>query len=189
MDSGRYVEAREDLNRALELNPSSHVDRYNLIILNAIEGKHDDLLDEVNAFVTDTPDRVLPLLCRVEIQLFMNNYTAAEVDIDAAKNIAPKEATVLFLQGHFYFIQQEYAQAHESYQAALKLNPYSAMVMGGVAIAYLKLENHDEAIRMWKQAIVYDRRYTNIEWLTNANSLFPTIAEASVELAQLVEKQ
>lgn len=63
------------------------------------------------------------------------------------------EEDVKYYLGRLYFQEKDYIKAIETYKEGLAFNPWSAILLYELGLAYLRLNNKKRALDYWRKAL------------------------------------
>jgi tetratricopeptide (TPR) repeat protein len=150
---GRYKQAIEDFNRAIEIKPR-HEKTYNNRG-NAYQtlGGYRQAIDDFNKAIEVKPDFPEAYNNRGNAYLFLGNYKKAIEDMNKAIEIKPDYATAYNSRGNACQALGNYHQAIEDYGRAIENKPRYAEAYYNRGTAYNKLGNYQRAIEDLNRAI------------------------------------
>lgn len=163
--------ANEDLQLALKLEPSNQIAWYNLALMNPETRLPDSLLSNVSfaptlsllgtralesanyaeakkyfdMYLQNHTYDALAYINRGRVYLKSRQYDEAREDFKKALEIQPSRSESLYLMGNAYFFEKEYRGALAYYNQYLAIDPTNGMVWYNGAMAYLELDNDQEA--------------------------------------------
>jgi len=143
--AGQFAKAAEALERFLATAPA-HVQARQLLGVSLVElGRDADAVPHLEQTLSAAPrdPAVLYSLGRAYLRLRRPGFRATLERLAAFPDGLP---ALHLLQGQAFLGDQEYEQAVEELQAAAKLNPELPRLQYSLALSYLKLGRHKEAI-------------------------------------------
>ena len=90
--------------------------------------------------------------------LLLKDLPSAEKWLTASVTLNPQDAQAWFYLGRTKYSQTKYAGGIEAFQHCLKLDPENASADYNVALSYEGLNQHDEAIQAYQNAIAWEER-------------------------------
>jgi tetratricopeptide (TPR) repeat protein len=110
-----FDHALADLTRACELDPNEPEYFYQRGLIRLHKSQPLLALDDFNEALKLKPDDVLSHVSRAELRLAGNDSAGADADLDAAEQVASKEADVRFLIGALYTRSGQFTAAIKQY--------------------------------------------------------------------------
>jgi tetratricopeptide (TPR) repeat protein len=132
------------------------------------------------------PKLVGPLLSLSEVEILKKNPAAADEYLRKAIALAPKDASVWTVRGHYLFFRKNYSEAEQDFKTAIRLDPTLERPYYELGDLYLLgFKKPDQAIAAYKSALAlkpYDSRvrYT----LGNALAEAGRLDEAQMQLEE-----
>ncbi len=123
------------------------------------------------------PKLLNPLLGLAEIEILKQNPAGADQYLQKAISLAPKDAGVWTVRGHYLFFEKDYSEAEKAFKTAISLDPKLERPYYELGDLYLLgLHKPDDAIAAYKSALAlkpYDSRvhYTLANALAEAGHL------------------
>lgn len=116
-----YSAARIDYDRLLEFEPAHYSARLGLAILNQKEGKYKDALEIIAKMMGDFPKDAVLYTTRAGVELEMEQYELALIDLDEAIRLDPNGVEAYLTRGEIYLLQKKKAQAKADFEKAITL--------------------------------------------------------------------
>lgn len=149
---GKFEEALQDYNTAIDINPlsaESYSNRGNLLLTLK---RYDDALTDLNAAVRLNPQLDKSFLNRGNCFYLLKQYDAAEKDFSTSIRLNSRNTSSLNNRGLVYFRQQRFEKALEDFTAALRMDNKYGSAYFNRALTYQKLGRMDEARRDFASA-------------------------------------
>jgi tetratricopeptide (TPR) repeat protein len=153
---GRYQEAIEYYDRALEIEPNDALVWYNKgTTLGSLE-KYDESIENFDRALAIDPNYVSALYNKGIALLHLGRYEEALEYHDRALAIDPNHVKALISNGLALRNLERYNEAIEYYDKALAIDPNNVNALGGKGLALLSLERYNEAIEYFDKALAID---------------------------------
>jgi tetratricopeptide (TPR) repeat protein len=152
---GRNDEAKQALQKAVEVGPDQFRPAFNLANLYKDEKNYKDALQVLNDMLKREKLRTAPVYTlRALIYMDLKNYNEAIENARRATTIDPKHFEARMILGEAYFRKSFFKKAKESYEKAREIDARSFAVQNNLGITNYNLGNYDQAIANLKQALI-----------------------------------
>jgi tetratricopeptide (TPR) repeat protein len=155
-EQGRYEEALDDLNRALELEPNNVHALWNRGEIYRLLGRYDEALDDLNRALKLEPNNVHALDNRGVTYRMLGRYDEALDDLNRALKLEPNNVFALWNRGEIYRLLGRYKEALRDLNRALKLEPNNVYALGNRGATYRMLGRDEEALDDLNRALELD---------------------------------
>ena len=156
---GRYKQAIEDFNRAIEIKPRHEKTYNNRGNAYHALGGYQQAIEDFNRAVEIKPDFPEAYNNRGNVYLSLGNYKKAIEDINKAIEIKPDYATAYNSRGNIYLALGNHHQAIEDYGRAIENKPRYAEAYYNKGTVYNKIGNYLRAIEDLNRAIDFKPDY------------------------------
>ena len=170
-NAGRYLEALEAYNRALELNADS-VDIYNsrgFVYLQL--GQYQQAIEEYDHAIELYPANAAAYSNRGFTYFRLTAYQQAIADYEHAVTLNPNDAEVYMRYGDALYSLRDFTSASEKYEQAIRLDPNNPSSYLNKGMALATSSRYIEALVSIEQTIRLDPTYT-AAYLQKGNLLF-----------------
>src|SRR5215472_9643580 len=134
-DAGNTAQAQTDLQKVLELNPTSPTALRQLGELELRTGEYSKAAEHLKAARTNQPNDAAVAYELGEALAKLNNFSEARDALEASLKIAPAQLPARILLGKAYLELKNPAAAADQFEAVLLLDPKNADAMSGLAQA------------------------------------------------------
>jgi tetratricopeptide (TPR) repeat protein len=141
---GRFDEALEQLEKAIQLNPSFSWTYTNRGNVHQRMGQYREAIEDYSHAILLDADRVTPFINRSSAFRMLNEYDKALQDINQAVLLSPKNSYTYFSRGLVYANMKEYDQAVKDFSIAIELGNQEARRER--ANAFFQLSRFEEAL-------------------------------------------
>jgi tetratricopeptide (TPR) repeat protein len=151
---GKYAEAMNDYDKAIELNRDFHVAYNSRGLLHLRLGNRKAAMDDFSRANGESNSAVY--FNRGMTRFAAKDFNGARMDFDSALKVDPDTADYIVARGAAYAAQGDHADALKDYSAALRLAPLNAryyVLRAGVA---LKVRDLDSALDDVNRALLLD---------------------------------
>ncbi len=148
--------AREDLNRALDLDDESVPAYLNRAMVRQATGDVVGALKDFGRVVELDPDNADAYASRGYLRLEQGELEAAVEDFEQAIEARPYDATNYYNLGNAYAEQAEWEEAIEQYDQAIELDPEDPQAYSNRGSAKVQLQDFQGAIDDWNEATDLD---------------------------------
>ena len=154
--AGRYDEALDDLNRAIELDPSRawaiayRGESYRLT------GRYDEALDDLNRAIELDPSHAAVIASRGQTYQAMERYDEALAEYNRAVELDPSNAWAFISRGSIYEAMGRYVEALADNDRAIELDPSDGAVIASRGQTFRLAGRYDEALVDLNRAIELD---------------------------------
>lgn len=176
-----FVEARQFLEKAVELDPSFAMAYLSLALAYRALGEHkagNEAYKKAKIFSDKTPEKERLLIEALYAQRVEKNLDKSFRIWKKVVKKYPKEKGAYRMLATMYFDKNLFNQCIEEYNKVLELNPNDGSAMNGIAWAYIFL-------RKYEKAIEYLKKYVSVS-PGDANPL-DSIATLYLEMGKLDE--
>jgi tetratricopeptide (TPR) repeat protein len=165
-DWGKYEEAIEYYNNALEINPNLEEAIYDLsYCLEITEQQHDGLI-LFQQIIDREPYSFDAWFCLGILHFKLENYTKAKDAYEFAVAINDNFAAAHFNLGEVYVYEEDYERALEHFNKTLKIEGPSPDIYFSIAFCMERLAKYSKAIEFYQKASkindFYDEAYYGI---------------------------
>jgi tetratricopeptide (TPR) repeat protein len=119
-------------------------------------GKYDQAIVVFTALLAETPSLVDARLLRAEAYRLKGDYMQALADLDAANELAPGNARILFNRGMVHGLLRRLGEAIADYTASLQADPNQPLAWTNRGSAHLSKGLFDEALADLSRAVELD---------------------------------
>jgi tetratricopeptide (TPR) repeat protein len=134
-DSGDTAQAKANLQKVLELNPTSPTALRQLGELELRAGEYSKAAEHLKAARTNQPGDATVAYELGEVLAKLNNFPDAREALEASLKITPAQLSARVLLGNVYLELKNPAAAADQFEAALLLDPKNADATAGLARA------------------------------------------------------
>lgn len=155
----RTEEARADLQKALQLDPTLEIAQYNLAVTHQPTPSEEDA--HLTALINQNPAIPFPFYERATLRLAQQEYAAALADINAALRIDSLNETYWVTRGMIYEKQHQWRNALRDHTRAIQLNDQNADAWFQHGNAARRLNDRAMALEDYSMAIFIKPDYGN----------------------------
>jgi tetratricopeptide (TPR) repeat protein len=132
------------------------------------------------------PKLVGPLLGLAQVSILQGNAARADQYLQQAASLAPHDANVLTIRGHYLFFRKDYQQAEKAFKTAISLDPKLERPHYELGDLYLLgLHNPKEAIAAYHDALAINPHDSRVHYtLANALAEAGRLDEAQVQIEE-----
>jgi len=159
---GQMALARQEFNRAIEINPSYIPVRIELAALFLREEAFDKARDVYLAGLKTSPNAIELLTKLAEVEAKRNDWVAAKGIAKQIITLTPKHATGHYVLGAVLEMQEAYDAALQQFEFALQQQPYARKPLDGVIRVLLKKNKLDEAVDRVVNMLKKDEKNANL---------------------------
>ena len=159
--SGRLEAAREEFNKAIEVDALNGVAHDGLANVLQLEGKTDEALAELKLALKFDPNQPRALATMASIVSQQGDQQKALKLCQRALNISPKFAIAHNNLGLVYRRSDQLDLAEKHYLEAVKHNPHMDAAHVNLAQLYARLGNKEAALEQFRSAIKASPNYPN----------------------------
>lgn len=192
---GVLVEAKEQCDKALEIDPQFVTAAVNVGYILYQQGKYQDALryfDNLGQRYPTSAALFLNYGFLLYRQYLRDNSedTLGQAAAQTLKawNLEPGNDTAANNLGYFYYEQGNYGAAVEFWKKANAISPDDPDVIAGLALGTYKLGDEGAAAALLSRAIQIDRHYGDPAYLVQHNALSKTAAADLTQLIKLLPK-
>lgn len=138
--------AKDDLERAVELDPEHHLSYNALGLTYAMLGDEEAALATWETAAKREPDNPVIWVERSIALLRLNRLPEALEEIDRAIDLAPNEPEFQIRKAHIYEVMGELSNARQIIRDVLKKSPDNRHALGHLASELIDLGNYEEAL-------------------------------------------
>ena len=150
---GRYKEALESLDKAIELNLKDAEIWYNRgITLHAMR-RYDEALESYNKAIELNPNFVKAWNNKGFTLYSMGRYKEALESYNKAIELNPEKVGAWYNKGKTLYAMRRYKEALESYNKAIELNPKDARAWYNRGNVFRAMRRYEEALESYNKAI------------------------------------
>ncbi len=164
-DTASYSEAIETSNKILSLSPNNVGIMYRQARLSVAAKEYAKAYDYITNIIAINPSFTDAYILRSQISLLEGNPDKAINEIDEGIKLNNSSAVLPYQRGLIYMNQKNYSKAVESFETALRLSPRALDVYSSLALAYEKLGQKDNVLRVLNIARNYVSDKTQIDSL------------------------
>ena len=117
----QYMDARNDYQSLLEVNPNDKTARIGMAMANQKLHRYKESLEELNRLVVDYPKDASMLKARAELGVETNSLEMALLDLENAAKLSPDDAEIYVLCGEIYLAQGRKREAYAAFEKAVEL--------------------------------------------------------------------
>lgn len=121
MHRRQYQEAKNDYQRLLEAKPGDKTARIGMAMVNQKMLRYRESLEELNRLIVDYPRDASLLKARAELELDMNTFDLALLDLENAAKLTPDDADIYVMCGEIYLAQGRKREAYVAFEKAIEL--------------------------------------------------------------------
>ena len=173
-DQGKYDEAIQAFNKALEIDPKN-ADAWTRKGQALIkQEKYDDAVQAFDrSLEIDSKNARTWILEGTALLFYQDKYDKAVQAFDKALEIDPKNSMVWHFKGRTFINQEKYDEAIQAFNKALEIDPKNADAWTRKGQALIKQGKQNEALSALKTAVEIDPQNTNdIAWCLIGESLY-----------------
>ena len=152
LKTGEHLKATIFANEGLKLTPNDRALRLLRAEILVAQRQYPQGIEEYDKLLAEAPDDTLALDNRGLARQMTGDMEGAMEDFNRALEIEPDNATALTNRGMLLARRGIYRRAVDDLLAALKLNPRDPRLLHNLAVAYLKLNEYDQAASYLKKA-------------------------------------
>jgi tetratricopeptide (TPR) repeat protein len=117
------------------------------------------------------PKLLNPLLGLAEVEILKRNAPGADQYLQKASALAPKDANVWTVRGHYLFFRKNYSEAEQAFKTAITLDPKLERPLYELGDLYLLgFHNPKEAVEAYRAALAINPNDSRVHY-TLANAL------------------
>ncbi len=177
-DTESYQDAIDNTNKILSLSPNNIGIMYRQARLAVSYKKYSDAYNYINQIIAINPSFIDAYVLRSQISMLEGNSAKAISEIDEGIKSNSSSAVLSYQKGLIYMNDKNYSAAASSFETALRLAPRALDVYSSLALAYEKLGQKDNVLRVLNTARTYIADKTQIDSLiekvTNGGTLSST---------------
>ena len=177
-DLGKYEEAIEDLNKAIELKPDYTYAYNNRGFAYNNLGQYNRAIEDLDKAIELDPDNTYAYNNRGFAYNNLGQYNRAIEDYDKAIELDPDYARAYNNRGSTYDDLKQYDRAIEDYDKAIELDPDYALAYNNRGFAYNNLGQYDRAIEDYDKAIELDPN--DADYYTNRARAYRKLGKTSL---------
>jgi tetratricopeptide (TPR) repeat protein len=181
-DKGDLDAAIADYTEAIRLKPKDAFAYHNRGNLRSDKGDLDGAVADYTEAIRLKPKEADTYLNRGVVHSDKGDLDGAIADYTEAIRLKPKEADAHRNRGEAYLEMGRNDEALKDFQKTLILDPKSNNTLPGLAITHHKLNNIEEAKRIWQTLLTSDVRYLDAEWVGNEFNWRPILVEEARKL-------
>ena len=121
MHRRQYQEAKNDYRRLLEVRPGDKTARIGMAMVNQKMFRYRESLEEFNRLIVDYPRDASLLKARAELEMDMNTFDLALLDLENAAKLTPDDADIYVMCGEIYLAQGRKREAYAAFEKAIEL--------------------------------------------------------------------
>jgi len=167
MDAGKHDVALNLFEKALIMDPDAVDALLHRANLRMLQSNLQEAQNDLEKCVKLRPNHVLAHLRLAAVLTSKSDPLGAKKHLEKASQIDPDSSEVQSYQGELYFTQNEFGQAKEQFEKAIKLCPKNPTPYVNAALACLnsppepgkQLEVAQEAVRLLEKAIEVDPQF------------------------------
>lgn len=167
MDGGKHEQALKLFDKALIMDPEAVDALLHRANLRMLQANLKDAQTDLERCVELRPNHVLAHLRLAAVLTSMQDPLGAKKHLTKAEKVDPNSSEVQSYRGELLFTQNEFAQAKEQFELAIKLEPKNPTPYVNAALAVLnsppepgkQLEMATEAVSFLEKAIEVDPQF------------------------------
>jgi len=163
--AGRYVEAAEEFQKAVEVDPKKPAARINLGTTLVKFRKYRQAISQFMAALQLAPDNLTAHFNLGKLYGFLGDHGKAVQHLEVVVNKDPKDFNAHLALANAYRKVQRFDKAFEHYKAALGIQPGLTWAWLDMSSLYLATSQHREALRVLEEAhsrIPHDRPIAHV---------------------------
>ena len=121
MKRRQYQDARLDYRLYLEIKPGDKTARLGMALVNQKDKRFHEALDEFSRLIVDYPDDASLLKARAELEMEMNSWDMALLDLENAAKLTPDDPEIYVMCGDIYLLQAKKREAYVAFEKAIEL--------------------------------------------------------------------
>lgn len=121
MKRRQYQDARLDYRLYLEIKPGDKTARLGMALVNQKDKRFHEALDEFSRLIVDYPDDASLLKARAELEMEMNSWDMALLDLENAAKLTPDDPEIYVMCGDIYLLQDKKREAYVAFEKAIEL--------------------------------------------------------------------
>ena len=121
MKRRQYQDARLDYRSYLEINPGDKTARLGMALVNQKDKRYHESLEDFNRLIVDYPEDVSLLKARAELEIEMNSFDLALLDLEYASKLAKDDPEIYVMCGDIYLLQNKKREAYNAFEKAIEL--------------------------------------------------------------------
>jgi tetratricopeptide (TPR) repeat protein len=154
--AGEFAGAQADLDRAVELAPTSSAGYYNRGLLHQRRNELARAVEDYTQAIARDSTRTEPLVNRAGILVVQGRHAEAVADYDRVLARAPDDSRMLFNRAAARYQAGDYARALVDYERGLKLDPARPEEWFFRGVCEFRLKRLESAISSYDRAITGD---------------------------------
>ena len=149
-----YEQAISSYNEVVSIDPTVKGVLLNRgVALARLEGKEQEALQDINAFIESYPDEIKGHLNQGLIYILLENYTSAIASFDRALKMEPNNDVALVNKGKALMRTGEEEEAIALFDEVIDANPQNAVALRSKAQVLEDQGLHSEALSVYEQVI------------------------------------
>ena len=121
MKRRQYQDARLDYRSYLEIDPGNKTARLGMALVNQKDKRYHESLEDFNRLIVDYPEDVSLLKARAELEIEMNSFDLALLDLENASKLAKDDPEIYVMCGDIYLLQNKKREAYNAFEKAIEL--------------------------------------------------------------------
>ena len=170
-DLGKFEDAIQDYNKAIDLNPNNASYYYNRGTTFANLEKFEDAIQDYNKAIDLNPNDESVYYNRGVAFIYLNEYEKAIENLSKAIDLNPNKDSTYYNRGIAFTNLSDSEKAIKDFNKAIDLNSNNASYYNNRGTLYINQGNYDEAVKDFSKAIdlnpIFTFGYSNLGNLYN----------------------